>query len=140
MPDQTREIAELIVAGGLGAGVTGFWAWLRRKASNPAELQTSEAAILGAATRLQEVMNEAAKSHVSDLRFELEAVRATALRLNDRVDHLEGENRQFRQRNESLEAVLRRQGIDIPTATAPGALLIVEGGHATVQRHEGSPT
>lgn len=132
MPERTREIAELLIAGLGGAGVTGFWGWLQRKTSNAAENKTGEAAILGAAARIQEIMNEAAKAHMADLRSEVSDLRG-------RVDQLEGENRQLRQHSESLEAVLRRQGIDIPMATAPGALLVVEDGEARVMRHERKP-
>lgn len=129
MPERTREIAELLVAAIGGGGVTGFWAWMSRKASNKAENQTGEAAILGAATRLQEIMNEAAKTHVADLRSEIDGLRA-------RVEQVEGENRELRQHSQSLEAILRRQGIDIPQATKPGNLLVVEDGQARVMRHE----
>lgn len=129
MPERAREIAELLVAGIGGAGVTGFWAWLSRRTSNKAENKTGEAAILGAATRLQEIMNEAAKNHVADLRTEIDGLR-------DRIEQVEGENRELRQHSQSLEAILRRQGIDIPQATKPGTLLVVEEGQARMMRHE----
>lgn len=127
MPERAREIAELIAAGVGGAAMTGFWGWLQRRTSNPAEAKTGEAAILSAAARLQEVINDAAEAHVADLRMQVE-------RLQDRVDHLEGENRQLRQHSESLEAVLKRQGIDIPEALSPGSLLVVEEGVARVMK------
>ena len=132
MPERAREIAELLAAGMGGAAVTGFWGWLQRRTSNKAENKTGEAAILGAATRLQEIMNEAAKNHVAELRNEIDALR-------DRVEQVEGENRELRQHSQSLEAILRRQGIDIPQATAPGNLLVVEDGNARVMRHERKP-
>jgi TolA-binding protein len=136
MPDASREIAELLLAAGLGSGATGFWGWIQKRTSNRAENKTGEAAILAAATRLQEVMNEAAKNTVADLRNQLDEVRQEAERLRERVDQLEGENRAMRQREESLEQLLRRQGIDIPGATAPGALLVVQDGVATVMKPE----
>lgn len=129
MPERAREIAELLVAGIGGAGVTGFWAWAARRTSNKAENKTGEAAILGAATRLQEIMNEAAKNHVADLRTEIDGLR-------DRIEQVEGENRELRQHSQSLEAILRRQGIDIPQATKAGTLLVVEEGQARMMRHE----
>ncbi len=132
MPEASREIAELLLAAGLGGGATGFWGWIQKRTSNKAEDKTGEAAILAAATRLQEVMNEAAKNTVADLRTQLEEFRAEAATLRERVEQLEGENRAMRQHRESLEALLRRQGIDIPAATAPGSLLVVQDGLATV--------
>lgn len=87
-------------------------------------------------TRLQEVMNEAAKNTVADLRKQLDEVRQEATQLREHVDQLEGENRAMRQHRESLEALVRRQGIDIPAAIAPGSLLVVQDGVATVMTTE----
>jgi len=146
MPERAREITELLAVGLGSAGLTGFFGWLQRRTSNKAENQAGEAAILGAATRLQEVMNTAAEKaaerwadELAAARSELAAARSEAFRLRERVDSLEGqltslknENRQIRQHAESLEATLRRNGVDLSSAMAPGALLVVEKGIATV--------
>lgn len=139
MPERAREIAELLAAGIGGAAMTGFWGWIQRRTSNVAENKAGEAAILGAATRLQEVMNEAVEKASARWEDELEASREESARLRSeiaglrkRVQHVEGENRQLRQHAESLEATLRRNGVDLSAALAPGTLLVVEDGQATI--------
>lgn len=132
MPEHTREIAELLVAGLGGAGVTGFWGWLQRRTSNKAENKTGEAAILSAATRLQEVLNTAVEKASERTQAEIEDLRRENAALRQRVDNLEGEKRQSDQVIESLKHVLERQGIDWSEVTAPGALLVVENGAATI--------
>ena len=119
MPERARELAELLVAAGGGAGLTGFFGWLQKRTSNKAENQAGEAAILGAATRLQEIMNDAAKNQVASLREDLEAMRG-------RIEHLEGELREERQRSQSLESILRRNGYDLAAATEAGAFTVIE--------------
>ena len=54
MPDASREIAELLLAAGLGSGATGFWGWIQKRTSNRAENKTGEAAILAAAAMASE--------------------------------------------------------------------------------------
>ena len=84
-------------------------------------------------------INEAAHGIVSDLRAEVDRVQARAIQceresreMATRIDSLEGRNRQLWQRNDSLEAVLRREGIPVPARDISGSLIVMEGGHATV--------
>lgn len=119
MPERTREIAELIVVGLGGAGLTGFWGWIQKRTSNKAENQTGEAAIVAAAAKMQEIMNEAARSHVAELRQEVASLKAE-------VATLRGELRDEQQRSNSLESILRRNGYDLSAASEPGAFTVID--------------
>lgn len=100
--DRARDVVELLLASGVGAGVVGgFWAWL---SSRP----TGQAAVIEAAAKLQEALNLAAERQA-------ESLTARVADLEDRLEATEGENRQLQQHIVSLEAVLRRQGLDIPS-------------------------
>jgi NCAIR mutase (PurE)-related protein len=132
MPERTREIVELLAAGVGGAAVSGFWGWVTRRTSNPAENRTGEAAVLMAATKLQEVMNEAVERASDRLNAEMDDLRLDNIKLRERIEKLEGDNRNLVQIRESLQAILVRAGIDWEQATQPGAVLVVEGGTATV--------
>ena len=140
MPERTREIAELLAAGMGGAAVTGFWGWLQRRTSNSAEDKGGEAAVLQAATRLQEVLNLAVEQASVRTHAEIEDLRRENTHLRQRIENLEGEKRQYDQLTESLKSILERQGIDWKAATAPGALLVVDHGKATVTRGRRKPT
>ncbi len=119
MPERTREIAELIFAGIGGGTVTGFFAWLQRRTSNKAENHTGEAAIIAAAAKMQEIMNEATRHHVADLRLELDTLKAEVVKLR-------GELRDEQQRSNSLESILRRNGYDLTAAFEPSAFTVVD--------------
>lgn len=120
MPERARDIVELLVAAGGGAGITGFWAWLNGR-------RPGQAAILGAAAQLQEALNKAAENTVAGLREEVEGLR-------EEVKRLEGELRQEQQRSQSLETILRKNGYDLSAATEPGAFTAIDpgSGSATV--------
>lgn len=139
MPDSATEIAALLAAGVGGAAVSGFWGWVQKRTSNKAENQVGEAAILGAATRLQEIMNAAAEVHVAGLRLEMDGYRSELLAAKLRIEHLEGENRQRAQIIDSLHHLLDRQGINWRAATAAGTVLVVGDGEPTVITGPTSP-
>jgi uncharacterized protein HemX len=120
MPERARDIVELLVAAGGGAGITGFWAWLNGR-------RPGQAAILGAAAQLQEALNKAAENTVAGLRVEVENLR-------EEVQRLEGQLRQEQQRSMSLETILRKNGYDLSAATEPGSFVSIDPreGTATV--------
>ena len=120
MPERARDIVELLVAAGGGAGITGFWAWLNGR-------RPGRAAILGAAAQLQEALNKAAENTVAGLRVEVENLR-------EEVQRLEGQLRQEQQRSMSLETILRKNGYDLSAATEPGSFVSIDPreGTATV--------
>lgn len=117
MPERTRDIVELIIAAGGGAGMTGFFAWLNGR-------KPGEASILAATAQLQEALNKAAENQMSGLRSEV----AT---LKDEVETLRGELRAERQRSMSLESILRRNGYDLSAATEPGAYTVIDPDNQT---------
>lgn len=139
MPDHALEIAKLLAAAGGGAGVTGFFGWMQRRTSNNAENKGGEAAVISAAARLQEVLNTAVERASERTHAEIEDLRRENGNLRDRIENLEGEKRQYDQIIESLKSILSRQGIDWKAATEPGALLVVEGGEATVTKPSRRP-
>jgi uncharacterized protein HemX len=112
MPERARDIVELLVAAGGGAGITGFWAWLNGR-------RPGQAAIRGAAAQVQEALNKAAENTVAGLREEVDGLR-------QEIQRLEGELRQEQQRSLSLESILRKNGYDLSDATQPGAFTAID--------------
>ncbi len=133
MEDPTQEIARIILAGGGGAAVVGgFWAWLGKLAPGHAAVQRSHADVLTAATKLQEIMNNAVEKAAERMHADLEDVRQENVKLRERLDALEGQHRQSQQVVQSLQSILDKNGIDWRTAIEAGTLLVVEGEKATV--------
>ena len=140
MEDPTQEIARIILAGGGGAAVVGgFWAWLGKLAPghaavqrSRADVQRSHADVLTAATKLQEIMNNAVEKAAERMHADLEDVRQENVKLRERLDALEGQHRQSQQVVQSLQSILDKNGIDWRTAIEAGTLLVVEGENATV--------
>lgn len=133
MGDPTQEIARIILAGGGGAAVVGgFWAWLGKLAPGHAAVQRSHADVLTAATKLQEIMNNAVEKAAERMHADLEDVRQENVKLRERLDALEGQHRQSQQVVQSLQSILDKNGIDWRTAIETGTLLVVEGEKATV--------
>lgn len=133
MEDPTQEIARIILAGGGGAAVVGgFWAWLGKLAPGHAAVQRSHADVLTAATKLQEIMNNAVEKAAERMHADLEDVRQENVKLRERLDALEGQHRQSQQVVQSLQSILDKNGIDWRTAIETGTLLVVEGENATV--------
>lgn len=112
MPERARDIVELVIAAGGGAGITGFFAWLNGR-------KPGEASILAATAQLQEALNKAAENQMAGLRSEV----AT---LKGEVETLRGELRAERQRSMSLESILRRNGYDLTAASEPGAFTHID--------------
>lgn len=133
MEDPTQEIARIILAGGGGAAVVGgFWAWLGKLAPGHAAVQRSHADVLTAATKLQEIMNNAVEKAAERMHADLEDVRQENVKLRERLDALEGQHRQSQQVVQSLQSILDKNGIDWRAAIETGTLLVVEGEKATV--------
>ena len=80
---------------------------------------------MASAADLQEAVNAATKETLAGFRQEVSDLRR-------RVEELEGENRQKAQVIQSLEALLKANGVDLKAATAPGAVLIIDKDHAEI--------
>lgn len=133
MEDPTQEIARIILAGGGGAAVVGgFWAWLGKLAPGHAAVQRSHADVLTAATKLQEIMNNAVEKAAERMHADLEDVRQENVKLRERLDTLEGQHRQSQRVVQSLQSILDKNGIDWRAVVETGTLLVVEGEKATV--------
>lgn len=117
MPERARDIVELVIAAGGGAGITGLFSWLNGR-------KPGEASILAATAQLQEALNKAAENQMSGLRGEV----AT---LKNEVKTLRGELRDERQRSMSLESMLRRNGYDLSAATEAGAFTVIDPANET---------
>ncbi len=112
LPERARDIVELVVAAGGGAGITGLFSWLNGR-------KPGEASILAATAQLQEALNKAAENQMAGLRGEVAELKAE-------IDTLRGELRDERQRSMSLESILRRNGYDLTAATEPGAFTVID--------------
>lgn len=107
----------VIVAGAVTlAGGAGLWGYLGARGKTKADLVT--------------IAQDAAGTVIQGLSDELARLRA-------RVDDLERENLEFRsenrkliQRDQSIDAWLRRQGIELPGG-AEGAYVTIEGDNIT---------
>ena len=114
----------------MGSG--GLWAFLSARAKAPADLTTAQAAF-------QTALSQQAAGFITALQADRAALVAEVAALRSRVDELENENHQcrgetaqMRQHIESLQEHLRRHGIDIPKASRPRGLTVLEDGKATV--------
>jgi len=58
-------------------------------------------------------------------------MRARVEQLEKENEHCRGENRQALQRIDSLESLLRREGVPIPDRAPPGGSMLVEADGAT---------
>lgn len=92
---------------------------------------------------LEKAINEAARGIVADLRTEVDRLQDRSLQCESenrhmaaRIDTLEGKNRQLWQRNDSLEALLRREGIPVPERDLPSTFVVLETDRATVLKPE----
>jgi len=128
-----EEIAKPIVLITGGAG--GMWAVLKAVASARASEAVAKvkqpADLLQAMAAFQAALNSQAEAITADLREMVE-------RQGDRIHELEaeneqcrGENRQMSQRLESLEALLRRRGIDLPGLASADSMTVIEVGGVT---------
>lgn len=97
-------------AGGVG-GVWGLWSWLsersKAQAGAPAAMTTS-------LVSFQAALNDQARALITELRCELAEMRGRVEQLESENVRCLGENRQALQRIDSLESLLRREGIDVP--------------------------
>lgn len=146
MPERGRDLIELAGTAGVGALILGFWQWIAARLKAKSEDRVAGAAeaaaqadIIEGAAAFHRALKETAEHLVSELREEVRRLRdecgehrAEIEALKAENEHCRGENRQITQRLESLQSVLRRNGIDVPEAFSPGALTIIENGHATV--------
>jgi cell division protein FtsB len=112
MPERARDIVELVIAAGGGAGITGLFSWLNGR-------KPGEASILAATAQLQEALNKAAEHQMSGLRGEVATLKAE-------MATLRGELANERQRSNSLESILRRNGYDLSAAKEPGAYTVID--------------
>ena len=117
MPERARDIVELVIAAGGGAGITGLFSFLTAR-------KPGEASILAATAQLQEALNKAAEHQMSGLRGEVSA-------LKNEVETLRGELRDERQRSMSLESILRRNGYDLSAASEPGSFTVIDPANGT---------
>lgn len=112
MPERARDIVELVIAAGGGAGLTGMFSWLNGR-------KPGEASILAATAQLQEALNKAAEHQMSGLRGEVASLKAE-------IVVLRGELANEAQRSNSLESILRRNGYDLSAATEAGAFTAID--------------
>lgn len=117
MHERARSIVELVIAAGGGAGITGLFSFLTAR-------KPGEASILAATAQLQEALNKAAEHQMSGLRGEVSA-------LKNEVETLRGELRDERQRSQSLESILRRNGYDLAASTEAGAFTVIDPANQT---------
>ncbi|WP_312599463.1 hypothetical protein [Brevundimonas sp.] len=117
MPERARDIVELVIAAGGGAGLTGMFSWLNGR-------KPGEASILAATAQLQEALNKAAEHQMSGLREEVASLKAE-------IVVLRGELANEAQRSNSLESILRRNGYDLSAATEAGAFTVIDPGNQT---------
>ena len=106
----THLVTAALGAGGVG-GVWGLWSWLsersRAQAGAPAAMTTS-------LVSFQAALNDQARALITELRCELAEMRGRVEQLESENIRCLGENRQALQRIDSLESLLRREGIDVP--------------------------
>ncbi|MDO1560433.1 hypothetical protein Q0812_13440 [Brevundimonas sp. 2R-24] len=133
MPERAQLI-EMLGSAGIGGLIVGFWQYMSARLKSKPDADTAQAALIEGAAALQMALNKTAEGLVSDLRHQLEEQAKRIEALEADKEQCRGENRQMAQRVDSLEALLRRNGITVPEATARGALLVVEGGQATVMK------
>lgn len=135
-------LAGLPVVGGLlGAAITSAFGWAteKSKASAPAAIAASQTAFQVALNDQATAFIKALQSDRSELENEVAALRA-ALDAQGRElaalreDHSTclGENRQLNQRIDSLEAELRRRGVDLPRGAKVTGFVELSDGKATV--------
>lgn len=135
-----QSVIPLLAALGGGGAVWGFLKAVAASRASAAVARIREPAeLLGAMGAFQEALNRQAEAITADLRAEVQALKEEAEGLRERIVELEeenlqcrGENREMKQRVGSLEAFLRRQGIDLPGGSAEGSLTIFEDGRVTV--------
>lgn len=127
------DLASQVVGGlGLVMGSGGLWAFLSARTKAPADLTTAQAAF-------QTALSQQAAGFIAALQADRADLLARVASLSHRVEELENENlqcrgetAQMRQHIESLQEHLRRHGINIPKATRPRGLTVLEDGKATV--------
>lgn len=138
-----ERVAEGGLAAALGAG--GIWAWLTARAKakadsaaayskQPADLLTATAGFHAALSAQAEAFTKTLLEVNAKLAAQVEELISRVHDLEEENQQCRGENRQMAQRVESLEAYLRRRGVDVPASGMAGTLTVFEGDEITVYK------
>lgn len=138
-------VAGLTTLGGiLGGGTLGAWLAARTKA--PADMVTAQAAFQTALSSQADAFihtlqshNDALTSRLDDLQRQMERIREENVELREAEQRCRGESAQLRQIIESLEAALRRAGIDVPRHEPPRSFIVIEDGKTTTFTGDPAP-
>jgi TolA-binding protein len=95
-------------------------------------------AILGAIFKpsskadLVKVAQEAAQSVIGDLRGEVDRLQGRVEALERENENCRAENNALKQQMQSLEDVLRKNGVQLPARDMPGSFIVLENDRTTV--------
>lgn len=127
--------AAIGIAGTLAAG-GGVWTFLSARstaqAKAPADLTTAQAAFQLALNAQAETFMQRIQGDRDSLQIRVDDLSKRILSLEQENAQCRSENDQMGQRIESLEAHLRRKGIDIPSGSRMRGLTVMEDGKTTV--------
>ncbi len=121
-----------------GGGVVGALAWLREKERAKSHTVTARLSVpsqmVGEAAEFQKFLNEHSERFTASLSQRIETMDGEIQDLKRENLRCRNEANQLRQHVESLETVLRRQGIDIPERRLERSFTVMENGETTTMR------
>jgi hypothetical protein len=115
--DWSPLLNNLVSAGG-GGLIVGLLAWLKEREKSKQTRQEKIAAVptqmVEAAADFQKFLNEHSERFVAELRSDVAGLKSEIQVLKEENVICRGESNQLRQHIESLEELLRRQGLAVP--------------------------